>query len=39
MSYGRMTWEDRIKVKLLLQQEKTNTEIAELIGKDKSTVG
>jgi IS30 family transposase len=39
MSYSRVTWEDRIKIKLLLQQGKTNTEIADLIGKDKSTIG
>jgi transposase, IS30 family len=39
MSYSRVTWEDRIKIKLLLQQGKTNIEIADLIGKDKSTIG
>lgn len=39
MSYCRVTWEDRIKIKLLLQQEKTNSEIADLIGKNKSTIG
>jgi IS30 family transposase len=39
MSYSRVTWEDRIKIKLLLQQGKSNTEIAKAIGKDKSTVG
>ena len=39
MSYRRVTWEDRIKIKLLLQQGKNKSEIAEIIGKDKSTVG
>jgi IS30 family transposase len=39
MSYSRVTWEDRIKIKLLLHQGKTNTEIAKVIGKNKSTVG
>lgn len=39
MSYSRVTWEDRIRIKLLLQQGNTNTEIAKLIGKDKSTIG
>lgn len=39
MSYSRVTWEDRIKIKLLLQQGKTNTEIADEIGKNKSTIG
>ena len=39
MSYSRVTLEDRIKIKLLLQQGKTNTEIAEVIGKNKSTIG
>jgi transposase, IS30 family len=39
MSYSRVTWEDRIKIKLLLQQGKTKTEIAEVIGKNKSTIG
>jgi IS30 family transposase len=39
MSYSRVTWEDRIKIKLLLQQGKNKSEIAEIIGKDKSTVG
>lgn len=39
MSYSRVTYEDRIKIKLLLQQGKTNTEIAEVICKNKSTVG
>jgi IS30 family transposase len=39
MSYSRVTLEDRIKIKLLLQQGKSNTEIAEVIGKDKSTIG
>lgn len=33
MSYSRVNWEDRIKIKLLLQQGKTNTEIAKLIRK------
>ena len=39
MSYSRVTLEDRIKIKLLLHQGKTNTEIAEVIGKNKSTIG
>lgn len=39
MSYSRVTWDDRIKIKLLLQQGKTNTEIAKVIGKNKSTIG
>ncbi len=39
MSYSRVTWEDRIKIKILLHQGKTNTEIAKVIGKNKSTVG
>lgn len=39
MSYSRVTYEDRIKIKLLLQQGKNDTEIAEVIGKHKSTVG
>lgn len=39
MSYSRVTWEDRIKIKLLLQQGKTNTEIAKLVEKNKSTIG
>lgn len=39
MSYHRVTWEDRIKIKLLLQQGKNKSEIAAFIGKDKSTVG
>lgn len=39
MSYSRVTYEDRIKIKLLVQQGKSNTEIAKLIGKNKSTVG
>ncbi|HXH31280.1 MAG TPA: IS30 family transposase [Bacteriovoracaceae bacterium] len=34
-----MTWEDRIKIKLLVQQGKSNTEIAGVIGKNKSTIG
>jgi IS30 family transposase len=39
MSYGRVTWEDRIKIKLLLQQGKSNAEIGRVIGKDKSAIG
>jgi IS30 family transposase len=39
MSYSRVTLEDRIKIQLLLQQGKTNTEIAKVIGKNKSTIG
>ena len=39
MSYSRVTWEDRIKIKLLLQQGKSDTEIAVVIGKHRSTVG
>lgn len=38
MSYRRVTWEDRIKIHCLKQQGKNQTEIAEAIGKDKSTV-
>jgi len=39
MSYSRVTWEDRIKIKLLFQQGKSNIEIAKVICKDKSTIG
>lgn len=39
MSYRRVTWEDRIKIKLLLQQGKSNSAIAEVLGKHRSTVG
>lgn len=39
MSYSRVTWEDRIKIKLLLEQGKSDTEISLEIGKHKSTVG
>jgi IS30 family transposase len=39
MSYSRVTWEDRIKIKLLLEQGKSDTEISVEIGKNKSTVG
>lgn len=38
MSYRRVTLEDPIKIKLFLQQGKTNTEIANLIGKNKSII-
>jgi IS30 family transposase len=39
MNYSWVTWEDRIKIKLLLEQEKSDTEISVEIGKNKSTVG
>ncbi len=39
MSYSRVTYEDRIKIKLFVQQRKSNSEIAKIIGKDKSTIG
>jgi hypothetical protein len=35
MSYGRVTWEDRIKIKLLLQQGKSNAVLCDLIFFDK----
>jgi IS30 family transposase len=34
-----VTWEDRIKIKLLIQQGISNCEIARIIGKNKSTIG
>lgn len=39
MSYCRVTWEDRIKIKVLLQQGKSKSEIAGMLGKHKSTIG
>jgi IS30 family transposase len=33
MSYNRVTWEDSIRIKLLLEQGKSNTEIAKVIRK------
>lgn len=39
MSYSRVTWEDRIKIKIFLQLGKSNAEIAREIGKNKSTIG
>jgi IS30 family transposase len=38
MSYSRVTYDDRIKIHCLLQQGKKQSEIAKIIGKDKSTV-
>ena len=38
MSYSRVTYEDRIKIKLLLQHGKSEAEIAFEIGKHRSTV-
>ena len=39
MSYSRVTYEDRITIKVLLDQGKSNVEIAAVIGKHKSTIG
>lgn len=39
MSYSRVTWEDRIKIKLLLQQGKCPADIAREVGKHRSTIG
>ena len=39
MSYSRVTYEDRITIKVLLDQGKSNVEIAAVIGKHKSTKG
>ena len=39
MSYSRVTYEDRIAIKVLLDQGKSNVEIAGVIGKHKSTIG
>jgi IS30 family transposase len=38
MSHSRVSWEDCIKIKLLIQQGKSDTEIAGVIGKQKSTL-
>jgi IS30 family transposase len=38
MSYHRVTQEDRIKIHCLLQQGKNQTQIAEALSKDKSTI-
>lgn len=39
MSYSRVTWEDRIKIHLLIHQRKNKSEIATIVGKHKSTIG
>ena len=39
MSYSRVTWEDRIKIKLLLQHGKCPADIAREVGKHRSTIG
>lgn len=39
MSYSRVTWEDRIKIKLLLQQGKCPADIAREVRKHRSTIG
>ena len=39
VSYSRVTYEDRITIKVLLDQGKSNVEIAAVIGKHKSTKG
>lgn len=39
MSYSRVTYEDRITIKVLLDQGKNNVEIAAELGKHKSTTG
>ena len=38
MSYSRVAWEDRIKIKLLLQLGKCPAEIAREVGKHRSTI-
>lgn len=39
MSYSRVTWEDRIKIKLLLQHGKCLADIAREVRKHRSTIG
>jgi IS30 family transposase len=39
MSYSRVTWEDRIKIKLLLQLGKCQADIASEVRKHRSTIG
>ena len=39
MSYSRVTWEDRIKIKLLLQQGRCLADIAREVGKHRSSIG
>jgi transposase, IS30 family len=39
MKYRRVTWEDRIRIHLLLHEGKSDVEISRIINKHKSTIG
>ena len=39
MSYAQLTQEERYQIHAYLQMSKTKTEIADFLGRDKSTIG